>query len=202
MMKFKGIRNLITVALIVCMVAALLSACGSTDDTHDGGMLSIPDEAVADSAFFAVELEDEAVALADAPAAIPFEMSAVASGEKEKKNSSAVIDYSNVEDGYVMAQYTAETNLRLKAQVKGPSTTYTYNLTAKKWAAFPLSDGNGTYQIVIYRNVSGSKYATVLSLKIEVELEDEFAPFLHSNQYVDYDNAPETVAKANELIGG
>ena len=28
---------------------------------------------------------------------------------------------------------------------------------------------------------------------------DEFAPFLHSNQYVDFDAAPATVAKAAEL---
>ena len=32
-------------------------------------------------------------------------------------------------------------------------------------------------------------------------LENEFAPFLHSNQYVDFDAAPKTVAKAAELIG-
>jgi hypothetical protein len=148
-----------------------------------------------------VQLEDEAVALAQAPAALPNPVSAVASGTLVKKNNSALIDYSNTADGYVMVQYTAQTELRLKAQVKGPTTTYTYNLTPQQWAAFPLSDGNGSYQITIYQNVSGSKYAAVLSATVSVELKDEFAPFLHANQYVDYDHAPKTVELAATLIG-
>jgi transglutaminase-like putative cysteine protease len=149
-----------------------------------------------------VDLSDEAVALAQAPAALPTTATAVASGTLVKSNSDASIDYSNTADGYVMVRYTADTTLRLKAQVKGPTTTYTYNLTAKEWAAFPLSDGNGSYQISVYKNVSGSKYATVLSLSTAVTLTDEFAPFLRSNQYVDFDSAPKAVAKAAELTGG
>ena len=161
----------------------------------------VPEELVADTTPVAAELEDEAVALSAAPAAVPHPVSAVASGILEKKNANAVIDYSHTEDGYVMVQYTAQTDLRLKVQVKGPTTTYTYNLPPQKWAVFPLSDGNGVYQVTVYQNVTGSKYAAVLSMNTPVELKDEFAPFLHSNQYVDYDNAPKTVAKAEELIG-
>ena len=157
------------------------------------------------TAMDAVVLEDEAVALAEVPeempAAMPTAVSVQASGVLVKENQNAVIDYSHTEDGYVMVQYKAESAVRLKAVVKGPSTTYTYNLTPQVWAAFPLSDGNGRYQIVVYRNVSGSKYAAVLSLHVDVTLADEFAPFLHSNQYVDFDSAPATVAKAAELTG-
>ena len=100
-----------------------------------------------------------------------------------------------------MAQYTAKTANKLKAQVKGPSTTYTYNITAGEWASFPLSDGNGSYKITVYENVRGNSYASVLSLTTNVTLTDEFGPFLHSNQYVDFDAAPKTVAKAAELVG-
>ncbi len=152
-----------------------------------------------------VELEEEAVALAQEPeemsAVVPAAAVTVASGVLVKENTDAVIDYSNTQDGYVMVQYKAASNVRLKAMVKGPSTAYTYNLTAQEWAAFPLSDGNGKYQITVYKNVTGSKYAAVLALSTEVTLADEFAPFLHSNQYVDFDAAPKTVAKAAELTG-
>jgi transglutaminase-like putative cysteine protease len=123
----------------------------------------------------------------------------VASGTLVKSGQDAEIDYSNTKDGYVMARYTKATSQRLKAQVKGPTTTYTYNLTAQQWAAFPLSDGNGEYQITVYQNVSDSKYAAVLSLSLTVSLSDEFAPFLRSNQYVDFDSAPKTVALAAQL---
>lgn len=63
-------------------------------------------------------------------------------------------------------------------------------------------DGNGIYQVVVYENISGSKYATVLSQSISVSLKDEFAPFLRPNQYVDYEHADKTVAKAKELTAG
>ncbi len=115
------------------------------------------------------------------------------------KNNTAIIDYSNSSDGYVMAQYTADTTLRLKAQVKGPKSTYTYDLKPQTWAAFPLSEGDGTYKITIFRNTTGSKYATVLSLSFTATLNSEFEPFLRPNQYVDFAVAENTIQKAAEL---
>ncbi len=135
-------------------------------------------------------------------AAIPNDVTAVASGEKVKSNEFAAIDYSNTDDGYVMVCYTAETAQKLKAQVKGPVTTYTYNLTPGSWSAFPLSDEDGEYQISVFENVVDAKYAVVLSLSVSVAMEDEFAPFLRSNQYVNFDTAPNTVAKAAALTAG
>ena len=60
-----------------------------------------------------------------------------------KANKRAEIDYSNAADGYVMVRYTAQTGKRLKVQVKGGGTTYTYNLAADgQWDTFPLSQGD------------------------------------------------------------
>ena len=134
--------------------------------------------------------------------AIPNQVTVEASGVLVKESETAKIDYSNTKDGYVMVQYLKATDKKLKAQVKGPSTTYTYNLSPEKWAAFPLSDENGEYKITIFRNTEGSKYAAVLSLTVTVQMEDEFAPFLRSNQYVDFDAAPKSVAKAAALTAG
>ena len=47
-----------------------------------------------------------------------------ASGTKVQSNAKAVIDYSNIADGYVMVKYTAATSQKLKVIVKGPKTTY------------------------------------------------------------------------------
>ncbi len=146
-----------------------------------------------------VVIEEEAAILAEAPAAVPALPVAQASGVKEKRVSKAVIDYSNTKDGYVMVQFTGQTTKRLKVQVKGPSTTYTYNLTPEQWEVFPLSDGSGTYQIAIYENVTGTKYALVLSVSCQVTLSDEFAPFLRPNQYVNYTNAVNTVTMGAQL---
>ena len=146
-----------------------------------------------------VVIEEEAVALADSPAPETALLAAEASGTAVKQNASAVIDYSNADDGYVMVQYTAKTDKRLKAQVKGPAVTYTYNLTPGEWAVFPIAEGDGSYTVTMYINASGTKYAAVISETIPVKLNSEFMPFLYPNQYVNYADAPNTVAKAAEL---
>lgn len=147
-------------------------------------------------------IEDELVALTESPVAVPNFLMPEASGTKTKANNRAVIDYSHTEDGYVMAKFTGQTTQKLKVQVIGPTTTYTYNINPGQYETFPLSDGNGLYKIVVYENTTGTKYATVVSVQVQVTLADEFAPFLRPNQYVNYENAPETMAKGQELVSG
>ena len=125
-----------------------------------------------------------------------------ASGTAVKQSSKAVIDYSHAADGYVMVRFTAATSKKLKAMVIGPSSEkYTYNLTAGQWVTLPLSQGNGSYKVGVYENVTGTKYAEAAAASISVTLTDEFAPFLRPNQYVDYAPAEKTIAKARELAG-
>ena len=127
----------------------------------------------------------------------------VASGILVKSNSFATIDYSNTKDGYVMVKYTAATSMKLKVQVIGPSnTTYTYNIKPLEWNVFPLSDGNGEYRILIAVNKSGSTYSLVLGQRITADMDNEFAPFLRPNQYVNYENATKTMNKAAQLVTG
>ena len=153
-----------------------------------------------------IDVTDEAVALSDSPVALPVGLMPVASGTLVKQNSRAVIDYSNTKDGYVMVKFTGTTQTRIKVQVIGPSAAasglkYTYDLPVGAWNTFPLSDGNGQYTVTVLENTSGTKYAQVLSETFQVAMTDEFAPFLRPNQYVNYADAPKTIAKAAELAG-
>ena len=125
-----------------------------------------------------------------------------ASGILVKKTDKAIIDYSNTADGYVMVKFTAAGDKRLKARVEGPKTTYTYDIKKGEWTVFPLSDGNGAYQIKVFENVSGTRYMVVASAGCNVTLKDEFAPFIRPNQYVDYGCAEKTLSKAQELTKG
>lgn len=176
------------------LATVLLTGCGASvsEEVQDIFIDAVP--------LGAMLSEAEVQVLAESAAALPESMKTVASGTKEKKSGKAVIDYSNVEEGYVMVKYTASTQKRLKAQVKGPTTTYTYNLTAGQWEVFPLSDGNGDYKVAVYENVSGTKYSAVVSVGFTVTLKDQFAPFLKPNQYVDYGKAAASLAKAEELL--
>ena len=188
---------------VMCLV--LLSGCGAGGGTAE----TEPETAVFLDAVTVedVVIEDEAVALSEAPkgtaadgtSAAPEILAAEASGVKTKKSSRAVIDYSNASDGYVMVNFTGNTAKRLKVQVAGPTSTYTYNLTPKTWTVFSLSDGNGAYQVKIFENVTGNKYSMETAVSVDVTLKDEFAPFIRANQYVNYTTESKIVAKAAEL---
>lgn len=187
-------------ALALCLLAGCGAAAGSLpEETPE---ITEKDVYIDQLVLEEIDLEPEAVALSASPAATSTVLLPVASGTLTQKNAKATIDYSNSADGYVMAQFTAATTQQLKVQVVGPATTYTYNLPSTGWSTFPLSDGNGKYQVTVFENTTGTKYAAVVSASFQVTLKDEFAPFLRPNQYVNYENATNTIAKAAELTTG
>lgn len=170
----------------------------SEDDGKNDSEMSMEDPYIHPKDLGDVVLDNEIEAIVE-EANPPQILEVEASGLKEERSDSAVIDYSNIQDGYVMVQYLKEQANRLKVQVKGPSTTYTYNLNVMEWTIFPLSDGDGEYQVLVYENIVDKKYAVILSVGFFVELEDEFVPFIRPNQYVDYLEADQTIEKAMEL---
>lgn len=158
-------------------------------------------------------IHEEAKALAASPVAVSSVLRPEASGISVEQNAKAAADYSNARDGYVMVRSLEATSKTLKVILDGPTlggkaiegTTieYVYNLPANgPWQTFPLACGSGEYTVKVMENTEGTKYAQVLAISFNAELTDEFTPFLRPNQYVNYENAVGTVAKAAELIGG
>lgn len=125
---------------------------------------------------------------------------ATASGENVMSNDKILLDYSNTADGYVMIKYLG-TNSKVKTQFTCPSgTIYTYNQSLSgEFDVYPLSDGNGSYSISIYENISGKSYARVFSFTITVTLKNEFAPFLRSNKFVNYNASSKVVIKSIDI---
>ncbi len=122
----------------------------------------------------------------------------VASGEVTHSNEVACIDVSNVQEGYLMAEYFG-TNAKVKLQITGPDgVTYTYNMHGG-YEVFPLTAGSGTYKVAVFENISGTKYSTALSTDIEVSIANEFGPYLYPNQYVDFKADSLAVEKAASL---
>ncbi len=144
--------------------------------------------------------ELEKIPLSEAP--MPSVIMPQASGDIVYSNNYIKMDASNISDGYVMIAYTGSSQEKLKVIITCPSKVkYTYNLTdGGEYEVFPLSDGNGKYNITAYKNITGIKYSTIYSKDITVNLESEFAPFLLPNQYVNYTPESKVVQKANELV--
>ena len=116
-------------------------------------------------------------------------------------NSVASIDASNQSEGYVCVRYDG-TCPKVKLQItKKDSTTYTYNLYAGHgYDTFPLSDGSGTYFVVVYENVYDNQYAVALSQTLDVTITNTFGPNLYPNQYVSFSEKNETVQIAADLV--
>lgn len=181
---------LLLLALSLSLVAGCAPAAGAGNN---------PDPVETDLDFTAVG--EEIPLAAGIPAdELPEGLSAVATGTKAQSNAKAVLDYSNTADGYIMLKYLGQ-NPKVKTQITGPSgVTYTYNqnLTGD-FDVYVLSDGSGSYKAAVFENTSGTRYAQAFSFTFEVELKDEFAPFLRSNKYVNYNDASRVVTLAAEL---
>ncbi len=191
-MKFH--RSYATLTAAALLMAVLSSGCGAN------ATASIPEPTLEQFVDLADQMELDMTPLAGEPP-VSSVLSPVASGKAVAKNQSAMIDYSNTTDGYVMIAWIGGGSARIKVQTTGPSgTTYTYNLNNQgSYETFPLSDGSGTYKITVLRNTSGTKYAIAQTLSASVKLKDEFAPFLRPNQYVNYTSATKAVALAAQL---
>lgn len=121
-------------------------------------------------------------------------------GSLRYSSGGATLDYSNASEGYIMASYSGWAS-KIKIQItRSGGTTYTYNLNSNgSYEVFPLTAGDGVYNIGIFENVSGSQYAQALNTSIDVALRNSLLPFLYPSQYVNFDADSATVAKGAEL---
>ena len=124
------------------------------------------------------------------------------SGNKTKKNGSLVIDYTHMDQGYVMVK-SPKGKKKLKVRVKSGDTTLTYDLNNNgEYEVFPLQYGNGKYTFSLFKNVSGKKYSEEGKITLSAEMEDEDRAFLYPNQYVNYTPETAAVVEAGKICEG
>lgn len=165
----------IVLLIAACIAAALLlvscsSAGGAKDGATSGGSFNPP-------------------ASVDAPI---FNSASAINGP------SCAIDTSHVSQGYVGAEGTSTT--RLKLQVISGERSYNYDIPANGSPIFcPINMGDGAYSFRIMKNTSGSNYVEIASTSINVKLESEFSPYVHPNVYCDFNENSACVALARQL---
>ena len=186
--------------IVLLLLSLLLTGCAQTPEPTQPETQP-PEQTLETLPAPAVEAEAAAL-VQEVPPPTGVVLEPEAPGTREERCDVAVVDYSHTEEGYIMVCHFGETEKRLKVLLNGPDTTYNYDLPQGQWAVLPLSDGDGTYQAGIYRNVQGTEYAMVMLAEFPVTLQDEFAPFLRPNQYVNYLDAPNTVALGAQLCDG
>lgn len=196
---------------IMCfsVAALLLSGCGnSTTTTEQEDTSQFPIELYSEEDTVTLEeaLAEPMVPLAGDPKATILQAPQAAGKVVYTSGGSkdVTIDASNTAEGYVMVKYSGDSSAKLKVILTGPSgVKYTYNLSNKgNYETFILSDGSGQYSIGVYKNISGTKYSTLLTKSFKVSLSNEFAPFLRPNQYVNYTEKSQVVGVAASLVSG
>ncbi|GAA6270052.1 transglutaminase-like domain-containing protein [Enterocloster alcoholdehydrogenati] len=147
-------------------------------------------------------IEDGRVPLYSKPAG-SYVRTPIASGVTVYKNDKATLDASNISEGYVMVKYTGSVG-KIKVQItKSGSETYTYDLNnSGVYEVFPLSEGNGSYQVKVFENIQGNQYSQAFSQSVDASITNTFGPFLYPNQYVNFNSASAAVKKGAEISAG
>jgi len=114
----------------------------------------------------------------------------------------ATIDLATAADGYITVWYTGKSSACLKVLIRGPKgAQFVFGLnTAGNPEVFHLTGGDGRYTVRVCQNVKGASYTTLISKRIDVVLNDKFAPFLTPNRYVNYTADTRAVKRAALLV--
>ena len=188
----------ILILSLYCICLMLLSACGSTPNsdsvTEIGGT-----DAPAVQQEYPTQSESTVTVSKGTRNNTPQCLIPEIPGTVTYGNEVVSIDASNLDKGYICVKYQG-TCPKVKFQLTGPDqVTYTYDLLGQDYEIFPLTGGDGTYNIGVYENISGTQYATTFYQELNVTLADPFLPFLYPNQYVNFTPESEVVRKAEEL---
>ncbi len=172
-------------------VSASSSAAASVGGASSGGAAGGP----------AASLSEAAVPQASA-ASTHYTMPAFADSVYDASaavgNDSVKIDLSHTALGYIAV--SANSDRRLKFRVILGDIVYTHDLPGDGTPTiYPLQSGDGTYTLQVFRNISGTQYATLYETTAQVQLQDEFEPFLRPSQTVNYSADSRCVALTAQL---
>ncbi|MGD9559160.1 MAG: transglutaminase-like domain-containing protein [Oscillospiraceae bacterium] len=125
---------------------------------------------------------------------------------READGNSAVIDMTNVAQGYIAVKSTslAESLVRVTKTSGSTSDVDDYRFASDGTVQFlPITRGDGTYTFdLMHRGeetATGANYYSFLVAEATVALESEFAPFLVPNIFVSYTADSSVVAKSYEI---
>ena len=124
------------------------------------------------------------------------------SGKNVIGSDEVEVDISNLQDGYLSVRWLSDPS-KVKLQLTSDDeVTYTYDLPSDgSWTVFPLSSGSGRYLLGIYNNIEATMYAESFSTDLDVELTDEFGPFLYPNQYCWFTGSTKAIAEGQRICG-
>lgn len=124
----------------------------------------------------------------------------IMSGVSTKAASTATI--TDNKDGTATITYANSENKRIAVEVKknGSTNGYKYFVSGKNIeVCVPMTMGNGTYTVSVYKNTTGNRYTSLSQKSISLKLKDEKSVYLTSTQYIDWSTKNEAIKQATKL---
>ena len=122
-------------------------------------------------------------------------------GDQKKTEGGLTIDYSHMDQGYVMVR-AQKSDKRMKLTVEHGSVLLTYSMNNdEKYETIPLQYGSGeyTFSLGIAETADSSQYESAGTISLKCKIPDENSCFLYPNQYVSYSADSPVIEKAQEL---
>lgn len=136
------------------------------------------------------------------PVTVPTIKAATSPMTSAQIEENAVIDYSNISQGYISARYSG-TSARAKLRIICGDTVNDHDLNADgAFEYYPLTEGSGDYNIQLYEQLEGKLYSEVINITVTADIASEVAPYTYPNRYVMYEQDSDCVYKAAEVCAG
>lgn len=106
------------------------------------------------------------------------------------------------DNGTITVKYGNSTNTRIVITVKknGMDDQYNYFIQEEEVnAVIPMTMGNGIYTVSVLKNIEGSRYSTLSSKEISLQLKDYKSSYLTSNEMVKWSRKNAAIKKANKI---
>jgi transglutaminase-like putative cysteine protease len=137
------------------------------------------------------------------PASIKI-LEASAPGTKTKSSAHAILDYSNMKDGYVMVKRTG--GVKGEVYITGPGMEVCERVFPLKdklyYYPIPLAYGNGEYHIMVVVYANNEQFLSVLDTTLSVNITSSSLRYMLPNIYVDYNKSSDVVKKSFDLCNG
>jgi hypothetical protein len=183
-------------AVSIAFFMLFAQGCGSVQAQNSGRM---PEAAVASN----TEQEITAVASADY---LAFAETIKVPSQPLKEvfvSDGYTIDLTNRNEGYITVSSDNVPDKKIKVLVSKDDQKYYYDFTNQgAFTTYPLQLGDGIYKIAVFENVEDDKYALVASTETDVNLQNEFDPYLIPSQIVDYSKDSKAVYESFLLCNG
>lgn len=137
-----------------------------------------------------------------APVVVPVIKAATSPMTNAQIEENAVVDYSNISQGYISAKYNGA-SARAKMRIICGDVVSDHDLNVDGvFEYYPLTEGSGDYNIQLYEQLEGKMYSEVINITVTADISDEVSPYIYPNRYVMYEQGSDCVYKAAEVCAG